>query len=90
MALFAIDSHWRDSARTPMFFFVDARATFPLLFFLVHIRLWTFITALIFILFFAFIARFGFSVVVFLRMIRTTLAGKRKLSKPWWREDKLR
>ena len=39
-------SHWRDAARNPRFFFVDAYAAFPLILMLLHIRLWTFLVAL--------------------------------------------
>jgi len=77
--------HWRDSARTPRFFFMDARAAFPLLFFLLHIRLWTLIVAVIATIFFAILERYGFTVNVFGRWLRTTLVGKRKMASPWWR-----
>lgn len=79
------DTHWRDSAIAPRFFMVDYRAAFPLFFFLLHIRLWTFVLAVLAILFFAAIERFGFTVSVFLRWFRNVLAGPRKIAKPWWR-----
>lgn len=78
-------THWRDSARNARFFMVDARAVFPLFFFLLHIRFWTFFTALGAVLFFSLLERYGFSVVVFLRWLRTFLAGPRKNSMPWWK-----
>ena len=90
MAIKHIDAHWRDSGRTARFFMVDARAAFPLLIFLVHMRVSTFIIAMIFVIIFGALEYFGFTVLVFLRTIRTVLAGKRKYSRPWWREDKLR
>ncbi len=77
-------AYWRDSARTPRFFMIDARAAFPLLLFLLHIRLWTFILALIATAFFAALERYGFSLVVFFRWFRGVLMGRRKLSRPWW------
>lgn len=40
-------AHWRDSARNVRFWIVDSRAAFPLLLFLLHIRLWTFVLAII-------------------------------------------
>lgn len=85
MATFSDDTHWRDSARNARFFMVDARAAFPLFIFLLHIRMWTFILALISIIFFAIIERYGFSVPVFLRFIRSFLAGPHKSSSPWWK-----
>ncbi len=78
------DAHWRDSARPPMLWLIDARSAFPLLFFLVHIRLWTFIVALSAIVFFSFLNHYGFTLQVFLRWLRALLAGRRKLSNPWW------
>ena len=76
---------WRDSARIPRFFIIDGRAAFPLLLFLLHIRLWTFIVAIIATLFFTALERYGFSIKVFLLWFRCFLAGKRKMSSPWWR-----
>lgn len=79
------DVFWRDSARTPRFFGMDARAAFPLLFFLLHIKLWTFVLALFMTLFFAALERYGFSLDVFGRWLRSTIAGRRKAASPWWR-----
>ncbi len=78
-------AHWRDSARNVKFFFIDFRATFPLLILIFHIRLWTFIFAIIAILFFTTIERFGFTPGVFLRWMRAYIAGTRKIAQPWWR-----
>lgn len=75
---------WRDSARTARFFIVDAKAAFPIFFFLIHIKLWTFIIAVIAMFFFTVINRFGFSVEVFLRWFRSIIAGPRKMAIPWW------
>lgn len=78
-------AHWRDSARNVRFWIVDFRACFPLVIFLVHIRLWTFIFAITTTLFFAALERYGFTVAVFLRWFRAYLAGPRKIAQPWWR-----
>lgn len=78
-------AHWRDTARNVKFFFVDFRACFPLLFFLLHIRLWTFILAIVTTAFFATLGRYGFTVTVFLRWIRSYVAGPRKIAQPWWK-----
>ena len=78
-------AHWRDSARNVRLWFVDFRACFPLLVFFVHIRLWTFILAVLATLFFTALERYGFSVSVFLRWFRSFLAGPRKIAQPWWR-----
>jgi intracellular multiplication protein IcmT len=78
-------AHWRDSARSVKFFFVDFRACFPLLFLLFHIRLWTFILAVAATAFFAALERYGFTVNVFLRWLRSFTAGPRKIAQPWWK-----
>ena len=85
MADFSPTAHWRDSARPTRFFFVDYRAAFPLLLFLLHIKLWTFAAAMISMGFLALLERYGFTVNVFFRWLRSIFAGPRKLALPWWR-----
>ncbi|GAB4392270.1 MAG: type IVB secretion system protein IcmT [Gammaproteobacteria bacterium] len=85
MAIQNPNAHWRDSARSPRFFIIDYRAAFPLLIFLLHIRLWSFILALTTTLFFGLLEHYGFTVDVFLRWLRSTLAGPRRMSAPWWK-----
>ncbi len=84
MAQINTNAHWRDSARQVKFFVWDAKAAFPFLLFLVHMRWWTFGLAFFAMAFFTILNRFGFSIDVFGRWIRTTLAGRRKMSIPWW------
>jgi len=86
MARTVTEPHWRDSARNPRFFIIDARAAFPLLLFLVHIRVWSFVLAVSVMLFFGLIEHYGFSLTVFLRWVRTLLAGPRKIAVPWWKD----
>lgn len=78
-------AHWRDSARSVRFFFIDFRACFPLLLFLFHIRLWTFVLAVVATAFFAALERYGFSLIIFLRWMRSFVAGPRKIAQPWWK-----
>jgi intracellular multiplication protein IcmT len=78
-------AHWRDSARNVRLWVVDFRACFPLLVFLFHIKLWTFGSALLITSFFAMLERYGFSVNVFGRWLRSFIAGPRKVAQPWWR-----
>lgn len=86
MALgFAPTANWRDSARSARFFMVDARAAFPILLFLMHIRVWTGVLVLVSAVFFAIIEHYGFTVPVFLRWLRSFFAGPVKSSRPWWR-----
>ena len=85
MAKFSDSTHWRDSARSARFFIVDARAAFPLLLFLLHMRLWTFTIAIIAMAFFGLLERYGFSLVVFGRWLRNVMAGPVKSCQPWWK-----
>lgn len=82
---FSETTHWRDSARSPRFFMVDARAAFPIFFFLMHIRIWTAAIVLLSVIFLAIIEHYGFTVPVFLHWLRNFLAGKVKSAQPWWR-----
>lgn len=84
MAGFKADTHWRDSARTARFWIFDAQACFPVLLWLMHIRLWTFITAIVAMMFFSMLIRRGITLRVFTRWLRTFLAGNRKIANPWW------
>jgi intracellular multiplication protein IcmT len=78
------DASWRDSARFPKMFIFDSRAVFPVLFFFLHITLWTFIVVVIAMIFFTLLLRFGFTISIFLRWVRSTIAGRRKAAIPWW------
>ena len=86
MANFSSSAHWRDSARPARFFFVDARAVFPFVIFLMHIRWWTFWFALVTMIVFTLLERYGFTVPIFLRWSRGLLVGDHKMARPWWRE----
>lgn len=85
MALKSVaQAHWRDSARPIKFFIWDGKAVFPMLLFLMHIQVWTFIIAFVAMMFFTILNRYGFSPIVFLRWFRNLCSGKRKLAIPWW------
>ncbi len=77
-------AHWRDSARSARFFWIDARASLPIFLFLLHIRKWTLILAVCFVGIFVLLNKFGYNVPVFCRMARSFLAGSRKTCRPWW------
>jgi intracellular multiplication protein IcmT len=75
---------WRDTARTARFFVFDAKAGIPFFFFLAHVTYWMFaISGLSFVVF-GVLERFGFSVVVALRLLRSRLAGAVRYAVPWW------
>ncbi len=78
------EAHWRDSARPVKFFIWDGKTAFPMLLFLLHIRWWTLIVAVVAMLFFTILNRYGFSIEVFFRWFRNLIAGRRKIAVPWW------
>lgn len=80
------EAHWRDSARAVRFFIWDAKAAFPLVFFLIYMSWWTLGIALFTMMFFTVLNRYGFNMMVFGRWLRSTFAGPRKQSQPWWME----
>lgn len=80
------DAAWRDSARYPRFFVIDANAALPLVVFFVHIRWWTFILAVFAIVFFGILERFKFTLPIFFRWLRSTLAGRVRVAHPTWRD----
>ena len=77
-------AHWRDSARNVRFFILDGKAVFPLVFVLMYPRLWTLILALVATVFFTILSRYGFSISVFGRWLRSLFSGRRKMAIPWW------
>lgn len=79
------EAHWRDSARPIKFFIWDGKLVFPIIIPLMYPRsIWTWGLALFAMIFFTVLNRYGFSPVVFLRWLRTFIAGKRKLVNPPW------
>ena len=79
-------AHWRDSARPVKFFMWDGRAVFPVVLFLMHMALWSFITTVVLIAFFSILNRYGFTPIVFWRWFCNLIAGNRKTAVPWWME----
>ena len=77
-------AHWRDSARPIRFFIWDGKAAFPMVLPFMYMRIWTWAVALVAMMFFTILNRYGFSPMVFFRWMRTKAAGRRKLSVPWW------
>jgi intracellular multiplication protein IcmT len=77
---------WRDSARNVRMWIVDYRACFPLLIFIFHVSWATFIFAIVAVGFFGALERYGFTVAVFSRWLRSFLAGPRKIAQPWWKK----
>ena len=73
------DAHWRDSALTPKFFVVDARAAFAILILLLRPHWYTLAFAIVFIAFLAFLDYVGLSITVTFRVARGWLSGPKKM-----------
>ena len=83
MARLQNEAHWRDSARSVRFFIWDGQLVFPIIIPLMYPRsYWTWGIALFAIIFFSILNRYGFSPMVFLRWLRSSVAGRRKLIEP--------
>ena len=78
------NAHWRDSARGVRFFVLDGEAVFPLVIVLIWPRMWTLMVAVVCIIFFSVLSRFGYSPRVFFRLVRSFIAGRHVQAKPWW------
>lgn len=79
-----INAHWRDSVRPVRFFIWDGKTAFPMLIFLLYMKWETFIIAILTMIFFSFLNRYGFSLEVFWRFLRNLIVGTHKSVKPWW------
>jgi intracellular multiplication protein IcmT len=51
-----------------------------------HIKWWTFGIAITIMIFFALLEKYGFSLLVFGRWLRSFMAGPLKSSDPWWKK----
>lgn len=69
-------SHWRYTFKPARFLMLDARVSVAILFFLLHIRMWTFIITLIIIALFYWVERFGYDFPSAIRAARLYFAGR--------------
>jgi intracellular multiplication protein IcmT len=80
---------WRNTARPVMIGFLDARACFPALVFVVYWSWPTFYIALSGVVFFAIISWFGLTVPTMARFIRRLLVGPVRPAVPVWKRRRL-
>ncbi|MDC3181320.1 IcmT/TraK family protein [Gammaproteobacteria bacterium] len=86
VGLFVADGigSWRDSGREAKLWIFNSTASIPILFFLINIS-WTTLTVVILtIAVLSILDYYGFKPAVFVRVVRSSLAGKVKYSRPWW------
>ncbi len=83
-----MDYHWRNSMKPARFFMLDARVAIFLMLFIIHMRMWTFLTFIAVCLLFWFLERRGLSFQAAIRSFRTWLLGKRRPAWLWTRKRK--
>lgn len=71
------EGYWRDTGRPARLFFMSAYLAVPLLLFLLHIRLWTFMLLVLTIAVLTFIEQYGYTPAIALLALRARIAGKR-------------
>lgn len=76
--MYAPEVAWRETARNPRLWGIDARGMYPLVFLGLHISEITFFTAVLSIAFLWLAERMGYSPEVLMRRLRSRLAGKRR------------
>ncbi|MDF2940591.1 MAG: icmT [Gammaproteobacteria bacterium] len=72
-------SHWRDSGLTPVFLYMDARAAFGILLFLLRPHWFTLGIALVVITILAILNYYSIPLVAAARMLRGSLTGPKKI-----------
>ncbi|WP_151193848.1 IcmT/TraK family protein [Cysteiniphilum sp. JM-1] len=73
-----LQSHWRDSAYTPKFFFIDARVFILVVICLLHFTLFTFLMCLLAMIVLGILHHFKLTLNVTVLLIREFLFGKHK------------
>lgn len=76
--------NWQDTGRETKFWIMNSSTSFPLLLFLVNISWTTFFIVIATMIVFFILDYYGFKPMVFLRYVRTVLAGPYKSCRPWW------
>ena len=82
-------AHWRNTMKDARFFAFDAKAAGPVLFFMMHIRLWTLIMFLIALMSFWVLEKKGLSFSSSLRAFRVWLLGARRPALLWTKKRRL-
>ena len=71
-------NYWFHSAKPIKIFIVDYRLTIFLLFFLVHMRLWTFMLLIVMVVFFAILESFNLDLNNAFKKLRCSISGRHK------------
>jgi len=73
-----MDIHWRNTQKPVRFFMLDARAFLAVLLFLLHMRMWTFVMAIVIMVLFMIFERRGLTFAASLRALRCWILGERR------------
>jgi intracellular multiplication protein IcmT len=86
VGLFVADGigSWRDSGREAKFWIFNSTASLPVLLFLVNISWNTFGIVVLTIAALTILDYYGMKPKVFVRFMRSSLAGRVKRPRPWW------
>lgn len=76
--------NWQNTGREPKLWIMNSTTSFPLLLFLVNISVYTLGLVVVTMVVFFILDYYGFKPKVFVRYIRSFLAGGRKSARPWW------
>lgn len=82
-------AHWRDTMRPMRFFGIDARASAPLLLFIMKMELSTFMLAAGTAILFTVLERKGLTVPSAIRAGRAWVAGEVRPAIPWWERRRI-
>lgn len=73
-----MDTHWRNSMKPARFFMLDARAAWPVLVMLLHMRYYTMIFAVLVMVLFYFLEQRGLSFFAALRAFRVWIVTRKR------------
>ncbi len=83
------DWHWRNSMKPVRFFALDARVALFLMFFMVHMRAWTFTLFIVMCILFWLLERKGLTFDASVRSFRTWILGANRPGLLWHRRRRL-
>lgn len=78
-----MDTHWRNTMKSARFFALDARAAFPFLLVLIHIRWWTIGVAFVTTILFWLAERLGLKFDAALRAVRAWFVAPFRPAQPY-------
>jgi len=83
------DWHWRNSMRPVRFFMMDARAAIAFFLFLMHMRVWTLVTAVVVMTIFWILERKGLTFDAAMRALRSWFLGGNRPALLWTRKRRM-